>query len=461
MKVFLLKTIGSHASYRRKIDYYSSLHDIEINKDPLIRCCQCLKLFCAAKIDSDILSKLIDSFFDHWAIIEEVLGESVDEDYCYICCKYAQSYEFEYSPDKNAPFLERITPVFKRILEKGTKRKLPKDLSDILLKTLYEFISNTESPSVCSPLFDLIEPYVLGWLKLDEDCVYLGIWLRLFGWFAFYSKDKQIIYDKFVPLVLYILRSVPANRLIGARYGYLWYFFRFISFDCSHIIDLYDNIKDLLDEWLEEIEKNKKEKTWIKECSVAYISLLSDIKSIVPHLSPKYDSFMGWENAVDKSAHYFDNVMPYVGISTGLHLVVYTIPAIAMIPSLCTHYGDYWYLTHISSWIRIEQGVNQAYYDVLSGEKHGIQLCVASDVSEPIPRINHSSLIQYTPPQHLLVKMTFTEERSMRQSMYDFIEQTGAGVEVLFDDQTHSFEGYNQYGWKEGMEKLEEIHNEK
>ncbi|GKT35888.1 hypothetical protein ADUPG1_008953 [Aduncisulcus paluster] len=74
-------------------------------------------------------------------------------------------------------------------------------------------------------------------------------------------------------------------------------------------------------------------------------------------------------------------------------------------------------------------------------------------------RVKHSSLIQYTPPQHLLVQMSFDEERSLRQSVYDLIEQTGCGVEALFDDRVPccSFEGYDQDAWRETME---DIHDE-
>ncbi|GKT21999.1 hypothetical protein ADUPG1_012033 [Aduncisulcus paluster] len=48
--------------------------------------------------------------------------------------------------------------------------------------------------------------------------------------------------------------------------------------------------------------------------------------------------------------------------------------------------------------------------------------------------IKYSSLFQYTVPRHMLVTIPLGNERVMRQSVYDFIERTGAAVEILFDD---------------------------
>ncbi|GKT31901.1 hypothetical protein ADUPG1_006220 [Aduncisulcus paluster] len=74
--------------------------------------------------------------------------------------------------------------------------------------------------------------------------------------------------------------------------------------------------------------------------------------------------------------------------------------------------------------------------------------------------ITHSPLIQYSPPQYLLVKMSFDEERSLRQSVYDLIECTGGGVETLFEQESFSFEGYDQLYWREGMEDFDEEEEE-
>eukprot|EP00764_Aduncisulcus_paluster_P002532 gnl/Carplike_NY0171/1374_a1867_314.p1 GENE.gnl/Carplike_NY0171/1374_a1867_314~~gnl/Carplike_NY0171/1374_a1867_314.p1 ORF type:complete len:125 (-),score=30.31 gnl/Carplike_NY0171/1374_a1867_314:164-538(-) len=71
---------------------------------------------------------------------------------------------------------------------------------------------------------------------------------------------------------------------------------------------------------------------------------------------------------------------------------------------------------------------------------------------------SHTFLIQYTPPQHMLVMMPFDEGRSLRQSVYDLIECTGGGVEMLFEQGScYSFEEYDQEAWRIGMEDIENV----
>ncbi|GKT20470.1 hypothetical protein ADUPG1_011729, partial [Aduncisulcus paluster] len=56
------------------------------------------------------------------------------------------------------------------------------------------------------------------------------------------------------------------------------------------------------------------------------------------------------------------------------------------------------------------------------------------------------------------VKMPLDDERSLRQSVYDLIERTGGGVEVMFEQGSLccSFEEYDQEAWRIGMEDIEE-----
>ncbi|GKT26363.1 hypothetical protein ADUPG1_013333, partial [Aduncisulcus paluster] len=178
------------------------------------------------------------------------------------------------------------------------------------------------------------------------------------------------------------------------------------------------------------------------------IPSISIIPPIVTLKSPSSDGYIFATHVCSgmgrvKASHEKCKIPSYYNVLTG-----------SEIKCRCLDFGRVCYTIDE---FKVKDTVSEAADEIEKDEKEK----VTSDTSNPeLPQTVHSSLIQYTHPQHLLVKMTFTEERSMRQSMYDFIEQTGAGVEVLFDEQTHSFEGYNQYGWKEGMEIIVEEEEE-
>ncbi|GKT26177.1 hypothetical protein ADUPG1_013264 [Aduncisulcus paluster] len=144
--------------------------------------------------------------------------------------------------------------------------------------------------------------------------------------------------------------------------------------------------------------------------------------------------------------------------------ILYLTPSISLIPSieisLTPELDEYYVATHvclIGSGKDVYSSVVQ--FDSLRGKTLKLKKIIfplGKEITRNTRQVTHSSLIKYTPPQHMLVTMSFTEERPLRQSVYDFIERTGACVEILFEEQTCSFEGFDQEAWKEGMEEVEE-----
>ncbi|GKT22634.1 hypothetical protein ADUPG1_012180 [Aduncisulcus paluster] len=127
--------------------------------------------------------------------------------------------------------------------------------------------------------------------------------------------------------------------------------------------------------------------------------------------------------------------------------LLHCMPMIAMIPSIET------LLSHDScGFIHASHVRSVAHWMVKEVKK---------EMKKEFHSESHTFLIQYTPPQHMLVMMPFDEGRSLRQSVYDLIECTGGGVEMLFEQGScYSFEEYDQEAWRKGMEEEEEEEEE-
>ncbi|GKT35319.1 hypothetical protein ADUPG1_008501 [Aduncisulcus paluster] len=222
----------------------------------------------------------------------------------------------------------------------------------------------------------------------------------------------------------------------------------------------------LLNGWFK-VFKRRKYGTGLKFWS-ELIYMFSTVPKLIPHLSPKFDINMEYiaENnplISDYFSKYISNIFVFLS-SSYFSVLTHSIPIISIIPSFEIYRlpdSTDLLTTHVCSGVELKQILKDetpkiSYYCAILGIEmkckcifHG-KFCKI-DIKELDPEISpsslpisHSSVIQYTPPQHLLVTMQFSEERSFRQYMYNFIERTGAGVEVLFDEEILSYEWYNQ-----------------
>ncbi|GKT26369.1 hypothetical protein ADUPG1_013335, partial [Aduncisulcus paluster] len=96
----------------------------------------------------------------------------------------------------------------------------------------------------------------------------------------------------FHPILDVVKRKCSGDEIVEHQYFFILFFFSNLCCDPSHVQEIYETIKDLLDGWFEAIKKKKHE--WgIKYWSLL-ISMLSTSPSLVPFLSPKYDTHMEW-----------------------------------------------------------------------------------------------------------------------------------------------------------------------
>ncbi|GKT28008.1 hypothetical protein ADUPG1_000353 [Aduncisulcus paluster] len=461
-----------------------SKSEIEEHKREIVLCVGCLDWFVCHDIAGRSiflpipdLNNLIDTFIDHLSRIEEILEEAVDEEYCSICV----SYSFKVK-DKLDSFLPKILSTFHRILERGNKKKLSDNIVRYLLITL-KFIAFSPSTSTRSFILTLIKPYIKVWLRIYNDSKGHGEWMYMLACITLSrgSSDNTSpntslcseAWPLFHPVLDVVKREFVGDKIVGNQHEFVLQFFSNLCYDPSNTLIIYDNVKDLLDGWWEVMKRKKHEwggKFWSK-----LISMLSTVPSIIPQLSPKYDAKMLWFRekwycSIPSYNQYLSNISSFVSSSYLSSTLFHSVPMVSFLPSietsLCPEKDGYSYASHVCSVMNLHKTIPHrkdkisCYHDIISGKEMQIQHVLKRDGSSSQDILTHSSLIQYTsPPQHMLVKMPFDDERSLRQSVYDLIERTGGGVEVMFEQGSLccSFEEYDQEAWRIGMEDIENV----
>ncbi|GKT35038.1 hypothetical protein ADUPG1_008280 [Aduncisulcus paluster] len=279
---------------------FQSKREIEKHKREIVLCVHCLSWFVRHVISGNNiflpipdLNDLIDTFIGHLSRCEEVLEGDVDEEYCRICV----SYTFKVK-DERDHFLPKISPTLQSILERGSKEKLGENISRYLLTTLRN-ISISPSSSIKSSIITLINPYIRDWLRIYNDSECYGRWMYILSKITLSSDDESPnkslcseAWPLFRPVLDVVKREFVGDKIVGDRYEYVLLFFSNLCCDPSHALEVYDNVKDLLDGWLVVIKK-KEHKSGINLWS-RLISMFSTIPHLVPRISPKYDLDIDW-----------------------------------------------------------------------------------------------------------------------------------------------------------------------
>ncbi|GKT27600.1 hypothetical protein ADUPG1_013919, partial [Aduncisulcus paluster] len=468
--------------------------------------------------DSD-LANLIDTFIDRLSKIGEVFDELIGCSF-----RIGQKITERILEDKVCDScLPKYLSIFKLVLERGSKNQLGRTISVGCLETIKKLSISYSSPSARSSIFTLIKPYIKDWLAMYKYSKSYGEWMVILSYITLsndnISPNNSICSEAwplFHPVLDVVKREFVGEKILGDDHEWGLFFFSNLCCDHDlHALEVYDNVKHLLVPWFNVLQKSK-HKYRVKQKGIEiwsrFICIFSAITSIIREITPKFDDKMEW--CMKKSDYFYPyhdqyilNISSFVH-STCLSNLLHVLPIFSLIPSietsLCPEKDRYSYASHICSRIEIEVSSSPfesvlAYNEIVSemelrfkhifkrgkfcygavdledhpqvdkkktkGKKKGKNLKYQTNSSHvhSSQQITHSPLIKYTPPQHLLVKMPFDEERSLRQSVYDFVERTGGGVEALFEQDQGtccSFEGYDQEGWREEMEDVDEKEKE-
>ncbi|GKT29735.1 hypothetical protein ADUPG1_014168 [Aduncisulcus paluster] len=296
---------------------FQSKSEIEEHKREIVICVQCLRWFVRHFISGNKiylpipdLNDLIDTFIGHLSRCEEVLDGDVYGEYCSICTGY--TFKVKHIKDS---FLPKISPTFQRILERGSKEKLGGGVALNLLKTIKN-ISNSPSSSTRSSILTLIKPYILDWLRIYNDSKCYGRWMLILSTITLSSDNStpnksmcSEAWPLFHPVLDVVKREFVGDKIVGDNHERVLCFFSHLCCDPAHAVEVYDNVKDLLDMWFT-VMKKEGHKRGIKYWS-RLISMFSTVPSLVPHISTKYDTSMVWcknNGAFDGDySRYLDN----------------------------------------------------------------------------------------------------------------------------------------------------------
>ncbi|GKT34410.1 hypothetical protein ADUPG1_007767 [Aduncisulcus paluster] len=454
---------------------FQSKSEIKEHKKEIVLCIQCLDWFVMHNVSgNDIylpipdLNDLIDTFLGHLSSVEEVLEGNIEREYYGICTNYTSYYTHSID-EYNDSFVCQISPTLEIMLKSGTKRKLRNDFVQKILATL-QIISKSASYSTRSSIFTLIKPYIKDWLRIYDDSKCFGDWMIILSYFTVPNIDPIDIsicseaWPLFHPVLDIVKREFVGNKINEDNHDWALVFFSHLSIGVYNTVRIYENVKDLLENWFRSMNNHH---FWVQ-----LIGIFSIVPSILLEISPKFDSIIRFcsEEDIDTSTYVF-SIISYFKHSAYSNLLLHSVPMLSIIPTskilftpeqnqnhasisdnFATHF---WYIEYIITWELGE--LEYSYSNVLSGEILTRQdkrlkldwpsdldwLFIAAGISKlrkedeclPPHGIKYSSLLTVS-PQKLLVKMPFDEERSYLQSVHDLIEQTGGGVEMLFDKNT-------------------------
>ncbi|GKT34748.1 hypothetical protein ADUPG1_008043 [Aduncisulcus paluster] len=281
---------------------FQSKSEIKRHKKEIVLCAECLRWFVRHDISENViylpisdLNDLIDTFIDHLSRVGNVLEGDVDEEYCWNCINYTRKVT-----DKRDSFLPKISPTFKRILKRGSKKKLGGDAALNLLYTLRNISFSPTFLSTQSSIFTLIKPYIRDWLRIYNDIECYGQWMIILSYITLSSDDEtpnktlcSEAWPLFHPVLDIVKREFVGDKIVEDNHGnLLLLFFSNLCCDPTHAIEIHDNIKDLIDGWFAVIKK-KQHRSGIIFWS-RLISMFSTVPSLVPHISPKFDDNMEW-----------------------------------------------------------------------------------------------------------------------------------------------------------------------
>ncbi|GKT36214.1 hypothetical protein ADUPG1_009222 [Aduncisulcus paluster] len=288
---------------------FISLHsksEIEEHKQEISLCAQCLNLFVRhivsgkdIELPLDDHNHLVNTFLDHLARVEEVLKEAVDGEFC--CISVIHTFKMRQNWDS---FLLKYYLTFKRIFDRGSKEmlgynnELKFDVSLDLLGIIRN-ISNSFSPSTKSHIFTLIKPYLKDWLKMYRSSQFYGHWCCILSnitWLDYEQTPNKSLCSEAWPLFDSVLdvvkREFVGDKIVEESHENVLLFFSNLCCNPAHAVEIYDNVKDLLDGWYVVIQR-KYHKSGAN-CWSKLVFMLASVPSLMSYVSPKYDRAMEW-----------------------------------------------------------------------------------------------------------------------------------------------------------------------
>ncbi|GKT19617.1 hypothetical protein ADUPG1_011538 [Aduncisulcus paluster] len=244
------------------------------------------------------------------------------------------------------------------------------------------------------------------------------------------EKEQTIAQKKLIELCSCLIKLVRPKKKVG------------INRIFGESDSIYDSILEISNTYIQKLRTLSSSNNGRNE---HYLCKIAPIIRQTQKCSKKYQKRIG---------DFETNLSLHFGFAhKQLRKLVCYIPIVLLIPFfevLPSPRDGYCCATHLSVVMavknRVYKGDPIAYFNIVSGNRINIdfikqrgKLCQISDSmtvkqSEMEPR-------KYFSPSYLLVSMTVRDERVLRQSLYDLIERTSAGVELLFNEKPYNISG--------------------
>eukprot|EP00764_Aduncisulcus_paluster_P002239 gnl/Carplike_NY0171/1327_a1799_546.p1 GENE.gnl/Carplike_NY0171/1327_a1799_546~~gnl/Carplike_NY0171/1327_a1799_546.p1 ORF type:complete len:916 (+),score=142.91 gnl/Carplike_NY0171/1327_a1799_546:33-2780(+) len=275
---------------------------IRRHREELLMCGECLRLFsCHYYYEQRIyllipaLEDFIHTFFGYLARLGNVLTPGFDESYFWICSNC--TYIFRGEKDL---FFPMICDSVERVLQGGPKQSIRPQVLPYLLRTLRN-ISIDSSHTTKSSIIALIKPYFRDWLHHYDSEKCTEEWMVLLAnitWDNMNSSPIPSICSETWCLCADVLKFIKKKfrgmaMFHGLNHFVLWFLANLSSFH-AYSIEIFRNITDLLPDWFS-IAIEKKHQWGMVYC-VRLIAMLSEVPSLIPHLTSLYANMQSYQS---------------------------------------------------------------------------------------------------------------------------------------------------------------------
>ncbi|GKT24091.1 hypothetical protein ADUPG1_012626 [Aduncisulcus paluster] len=371
-------------------------------------------------------------------------------------------------------FISHLPTLFPLGLEMTFQDTFVEDILEICLQTTKLDYSSTKD-FLIGPITD----HIVAWMEKYPDIHFMSLWASILGNLTQersipnldrssklckteHEESKKLIcseaFSLFHPVLASILEKEKQDSAFDIDYGKLFEFFTNLCVTPSLTTRIYDNIRVYLHEWYLRIRDNYRGEYWY-----IMVTKFSSVQTLIPQLSPEIYGYMRNCYILQVLLEFLYNIISHVAksyISKHLH----DIPMISVIPSMKTSpslefnglnyatrfYTDMRFLVDLpfsdlgkrrnftslrGKELKPDCLAETNYFDIMSGTLIDFKCLDDKDEANSHIYMPEYSFIKYSlPSKKILATIPIEKERELKQSMYDLIESTSAGVEIFFQD---------------------------
>ncbi|GKT27977.1 hypothetical protein ADUPG1_000330 [Aduncisulcus paluster] len=200
----------------------------------------------------------------------------------------------------------QISSLLSKMISLGLSKKFKDSFIEDILTTCRNIAFAKDDPTKNS-LLSFLLPHILPWIKKYPDKKFFFLWTNILKNITLDKDNTDPHKDRSSQLwfmfhpVLDVIKDSASKGVTFDDDAVIRCLLFFANLSCipSQAVEVHDCIKDgLLDSWFEMIKKQSEEGkddgNWGTKYWSSIISIFSTVPSLVPYISPKYDTNMEW-----------------------------------------------------------------------------------------------------------------------------------------------------------------------